>query len=351
MDPSEQEASLTWRVSPDLLSTVNTDGTFKAVNPAWESTLGWSRNDMVGRPYAKFLHPDDVERSNAAFATLTGGEPVLRFENRYRHEDGRYLWLSWVAVPEDGSCFCSARDITAERERIERIASQDHERHLRDQFLAILGHDLLNPLAGFAAGVRLLERRIDDPAVASIFEQMRSSVTRMDGLIGNVMDFARARLGDGIGLEIKKHADFGLAIHEVVGELTLASDGVAIATDINISEPVWCDKGRMQQVVSNLVANALEHGEPGSVRVFAKPEDDRFVIEVKNNGTPIPKQVRAQLFQPFFRGKPKESRNGLGLGLYIVSEIVSARGGTIDVTSDEKETVSRIEIPGERAGA
>lgn len=106
-----------------------------------------------------FLHPDDIARSMAAFEIVLRGEPVLRFENRYRATDGTYRWFSWVAVPEADKFYCTVRDVTDDKHNVETIATQKAEAELREQFLAVLGHDLRNPVGAIGAGVKLLHRR------------------------------------------------------------------------------------------------------------------------------------------------------------------------------------------------
>ena len=347
MDHAEQIASATWRVSPDLLCFFDADGRFASANPAWEATLGWSADEVIGSQYMDYVHPADNDRSQAALVTLLSGEPVLRFENRFRHRDGSYRWLSWVAVPENDWYFCSARDITQDRERITEIASQKAEADLREQFLAILGHDLRNPLAGLASGISLLERRSDPDKTASIVEQMRSSVARMNELIGNIMDFARVRLGDGIGLELEMHADLGAQLAQVAEEIALVSPDAQCEFTDQSDRPVRCDDSRIQQVLSNLLANAVTHGDLSQpIRIVFATQAERFTLEIANGGGAMSQDARENLFQPFFRGKPEESKQGLGMGLYIVSEIVSAHGGTIDVVSTDEETRFTVSVPG-----
>ncbi len=111
-----REMGRTWDVSPDLLSVMTPDGLFERVNPAWTVTLGWSAEHITRTPYMDFVHPDDLARSHDAFERVRQGDPVLRFENRYRHADGGWRCLSWVAVPVEGKFYCSARDVTAEKE-------------------------------------------------------------------------------------------------------------------------------------------------------------------------------------------------------------------------------------------
>ncbi len=124
------ERGLTWRVSPDLLGVANQDGYFERSNPAWNQVLGWSETELAETPFFDFIHPDDIERTKAAFHNLKNNEPVLRFENRYRRKNGGYRWLSWVAVPEEGKIYSSARDITAEKEQAAELAARTAERDL-----------------------------------------------------------------------------------------------------------------------------------------------------------------------------------------------------------------------------
>ena len=119
-DPSANRPP-NWLTTTDLLATLNPSQYFDNVNPAWTRSLDWSETEMKSRTYTAFLHPDDLRASADAFEQLSQGQPVLRFENRYRCKDGGYRWLSWVVVADNGKFACTARDIssqkTAEEER------------------------------------------------------------------------------------------------------------------------------------------------------------------------------------------------------------------------------------------
>ena len=140
------ERALLWQISPDLLSVIDLkSGTFDRVNPAWEPVLGWSPAEMDGQPFARFVHPDDVSASAAAFEQIRAGNPVLRFENRYCTKAGDWRWLSWVAVPERGKVYSTTRDITDERAQAEALAIATAERDRMWQtspdLLVMLGFD------------------------------------------------------------------------------------------------------------------------------------------------------------------------------------------------------------------
>jgi PAS domain S-box-containing protein len=119
----------TWQVSPEMLCVIGADSRFEAVNPAWERALGWSEAEMAGVSFQEFVHPDDLERTMAAWADANErGLPVMRFENRYRAKAGGWRWLLWEAVPEDARVYCITRDITEEKEHAKALAQRTAER-------------------------------------------------------------------------------------------------------------------------------------------------------------------------------------------------------------------------------
>ena len=132
----------------------------------------------------------------------------------------------------------------------------------------------------------------------------------------------------------------------MVAEVRSITPERAIEASIRIDEPVYCDRGRIGQLASNLLANAITHGSPDRpISFVAATSGDLFTLSVANGGAPIPKDVMKRLFQPFFRGSVRRSRNGLGLGLYIASEIAKAHGGRLDVSSTEEETRFTFTMP------
>ena len=112
----------TWLITPDLLGVLNSDGYFRGTNPAWEATLGYKPEDIERNQFLDFIHPDDLARTQEAFVAIQKGLPVLNFENRYRHKNGTYRWLSWNCVPDDGLLYCSARDVTQHHEDLSALS-------------------------------------------------------------------------------------------------------------------------------------------------------------------------------------------------------------------------------------
>lgn len=216
---------------------------------------------------------------------------------------------------------------------------------LREQFIAVLGHDLRNPLAAIEAGIGMLGRASEiGDRERHILDEMHESASRATALIEDLLDLARSRSS---GLQIHRElADVDEVLDQVIGEIRSIYPDRSIDSAIDVPDPVFCDPGRLAQMASNLLANAVTHGggDP-PIRLDAKVESGELVIAISNGGDPIPADVRDHLFEPFFRGVARASRNGLGLGLYIANEVAKAHDGRIDVSSTEEETRFTFRMP------
>jgi signal transduction histidine kinase len=217
---------------------------------------------------------------------------------------------------------------------------------LREQFIAVLGHDLRNPLAAIMAGTTLLQRSPEPQTVLRTTALMQNSVKRMAGLIDMVVDFARTRMGGGMGVQRSPNCSVEDVLRQVVNELQVAAPDRAIEVHMAIDEPISCDGGRIGQLASNLVSNALTHGGRGApIRVRASTTRGVLELSVANGGDPIPREMLGKLFLPFVRASARSSQQGLGLGLYIASEIARAHGGALTVASDLDETRFTLRMP------
>ena len=220
-----------------------------------------------------------------------------------------------------------------------RLAEEQQTSELREQFIAILGHDLRNPLGAISNSAQLMLRMPLDDKFRRLAGIVKDSAFRMNGLIENVLDFARGRLGEGIILNRIKNEAVKELLNEVISELQLIWPSRTIFLETELQEPVDCDGRRIAQLFSNLLGNALTHGDENApVEVFAKSSEGIFTLSVTNKGEKIPEAAVEQLFRPFSRGKIKPGQQGLGLGLCIASEIAQAHQGSLTVSSDEDQT-------------
>ncbi|HEY9038841.1 MAG TPA: PAS domain-containing sensor histidine kinase [Roseovarius sp.] len=342
----KDSGSRTWLVTPDLLGFVDKEGHFFDTNPAWLRLLGFTADEVRAHRFSHFIHPDDIENADRAFQRLLKGRPVLNIVNRYRCKNGGYQWISWNAVPEGDHIFCSGRCVTDEKENEAALKTRDGEAKLREQFIAVLGHDVRNPLAAINAASRVIGRSSDDAQITEMIESIQGSTARIARLIDDVMDFARARLGG--GLHLNEHVDHDVQpiLEHAVREIELAHPQTTIITEYDFCDPIRCDSGRISQLISNLLANAVVHGEKGApVTVSAQDRDGSFYLWVTNLGEPIPPEVREMLFEPFARGNVRQSQQGLGLGLFIAREIARAHGGDLTMKSDPDGTVFTFNMP------
>jgi signal transduction histidine kinase len=216
---------------------------------------------------------------------------------------------------------------------------------LREQFIGVLGHDLRNPLASVDAGMRYLLKNLGTEKAPEIILTVQKSVLRMASLVDNIMDFARGRLGDGLTISRDAKQPLTPVLEQVIAELKSVWPDVAIEASIDIEEPVNCDRGKMGQLFSNLLGNAILYGDQGKpVRVSARTINGVFELAVTNYGAPISDKAMVNLFKPYTRGE-RPSQQGLGLGLYIASQIAGAHGGTLKASSNAEETRFAFEMP------
>jgi len=344
--------------------TLQTNGRIQRVNKTLLGWTGHTADDMVGKRFSDFVnmagriyyetHIAPLLRMQGFFnefaieMVTAAGEPMQMICNASEGRDaaGKPLFTR-LALLKATDRRRYEQELLAAREAAKTsLASERETSELREQFIAVLGHDLRNPLASISAGARILGRDATTEKQHQVVAMLQTTVMRMAGLIDNVLDFARGRLGGGISLDRDARKPLEPVLHQVVDELRLSSPGRQIEAEYAIDRPVDCDRTRIGQLVSNLVGNALSHGASNEpVRVRAETVDGLFKLSVANGGEPIPEAAIEKLFEPFFRGEVRASRQGLGLGLHIASQIAKAHDGVLTVTSTAEETRFTFVMP------
>jgi len=239
-----------------------------------------------------------------------------------------------------------AFELEAEEDQNRRAAELREARETaqaREQLMGILGHDLRNPLNVVKIGTSvLLHGSIPAAKQQGILGQISRSADRMERMIGDLLDFTRSRLGEGIPVA-PQSVDLGVLMRQALEEFGMSNPDQKVQLRATADCQVTADPDRFTQVVSNLIANAIQHSPPGtavSVRLEGFEADVR--LSVHNHGIPIATESLSSLFEPFRRGgdaanEPHLPTSGLGLGLYIVSQIMRAHGGSISVCSTAGE--------------
>lgn len=343
--------------------TTGPDGRIVRVNATFSRWMGFAADALAARPLRDLLTvPGRIfyETNVAPLLRLQGGfeevaldvvtaggdkSPMLVNARERRGADGSLLAVRFAFFrAKDRRRY--ERDLQGrEAAAIQRLQDEQATADLREQFIAVLGHDLRNPLASIVGAARLLGREVQSDKAVHIIRLMEASVDRMAGLIDDVMDFARGRLGSGIDLH-RQSAPLEPVLRQVVEELETSEPSRIIRCRFILPGPITFDPGRIAQLVSNLLANALIHGDPKRpVDLFAAISDGQLELWVANAGAPIAPEAMARLFQPFFRGEVRASQHGLGLGLHIASEIARAHGGILEVRSDGEETRFTLKMP------
>jgi PAS domain S-box-containing protein len=356
---SAEDRDRFFQLSRDMLAIANMDGYFLQVNPALTETLGYSIQELSTQPYLEFVHPDDRETTQVAAETLAQGIPLVGFENRYRRRDGSYRWVSWSCAPfiEQKLLYCVARDVTAlkqaevEREQLlssEQSARETAERanRLKDEFLAVLSHELRSPLNPILGWTKLLQKgKLNPTRQAEALRTIERNAKLQAQLIEDLLDISRIMQGKLSFTASPVSLTFVVSAALETVRLAAEAKNIQILLDfdasISSSYPqgvalVSGDAARLQQVVWNLLSNAVKFTPSGgTVTVELRQLDRQVQLCVRDTGKGIQPQFLPHVFDYFRQEDSSTTRNfgGLGLGLAIVRQIVELHGGTVTAAS------------------
>jgi sigma-B regulation protein RsbU (phosphoserine phosphatase) len=377
-DPTTEDLEDLYENAPCGYLSIKPDGRIVKVNATFSTWIGWTSEQLIGKRFLDLLNIAGRIFYETHFAPLLRMQgffyevaldfqtqqgkslPVLVNAAERRDNEGRHLFTR-ITVFNATDRRRYERELLAARTAAEAAKKEAQELRamaeaslfgeretsaLREQFIAVLGHDLRNPLSAISGGAELLLRTPLDDRTRSITTLIQRSAARMAGLIDNVMDFARGRLGGGLALERIPDAPIEAMLRQVVDELQTSAPDRVIQADIALSASVTCDVRRIGQLASNLLGNAITYGAPDKpIRLGATTSDGCFELFIANAGDPISPAVLAKIFEPFERGILRGSLQGLGLGLYISCEIAKAHGGNLSVSSDAAETRFTFRMP------
>jgi len=359
-----RERDRIWNVSQDLLVVADMDGTWLSLNPAWSATLGWSRQDMLNKTSQWLEHPDDRDKTNVELESLARGRPTIRFENRLRHKDGSYRWLSWTAVPDDGKIYAVARDMTAEKaaaallKSTEEALRQSQKMEAVGQLTGGIAHDFNNLLTGIMGSLELMKLRLAKGRTENIdryIEAATTSANRAAALTHRLLAFARRQ----------PLSPRPIDVNHLVGtleDLLRRTIGEVIDLKIEAANDVWgtlCDPNQLESALLNLAINARDAMPDGgrlTIRTLNTKLDgvlpsnpalspgDYVCIDVKDTGTGMTDEVAARAFDPFFTTKP--IGQGTGLGLSMIYGFARQSNGHVLIDSKLGEGTSvRIYLP------
>jgi PAS domain S-box-containing protein len=360
---AEEELDKFFSMSLDMLCIAGTDGYFKRVNPAWEKTLGFTRDELLARPYAEFIHPDDRDETAARAERVAQGENILSFENRYGCKDGSYKTLFWNATfdPDEQRIYAVARDVT-ERRRAEdaleeyatrlalvvkelelaRRRAEDASR-VKSDFLANMSHEIRTPMNAVVGMTDLALATDLSTEQRGYLSTVKVSARALLDLVDGILDLSRIEAGklelDRIEVDVRETVEDAIKVLAV----RAGQKGLELACRLSPGVPpiLLGDPGRLRQVIVNLVGNAIKFTERGEVVLDAEVEsqnDDEVFIRfsVRDTGIGVPADKREQIFAPFTQADTSTTRRfgGSGLGLAISTQLVEMMGGRLEVTSE-----------------
>ncbi len=358
------ERDRTWALSQDLLGVANAQGYFVSVNPAWETVLGWSADEIRALPFRTLVHADDLALTEAELQRLTLGERTTGFENRYRMKSGGYRWLSWTAVPDNGLLYAAARDITEQKERAAELDTAREQLRQSQKLEAVgqltggLAHDFNNLLAAISGSLELMRRRGLDGKPADMERYVgvaQGAVKRAASLTHRLLAFSRRQTLEPKPLNANR-------LVTEMEELLRRTLGPQIALETVAAVGLWnvhADPGQLENALLNLCINARDAMPEGGTLVIETanrwidartargrdlPMGQYVSLTVSDNGVGMPPEVVARAFDPFFTTKPIGM--GTGLGLSMIYGFAKQSGGQVRIYSEVgKGTSVSIYLP------
>jgi PAS domain S-box-containing protein len=348
---SERRFRATFELAPLGIAQIALDGRFLRANGALCQMLGYSADELSKTTFQNITHPDDVAENLVLLARLVAGRiEKFTIEKRYLRRHGGVIWIQLtvslvrdddgrpaylIAIVED---ICQRMRAHEERERL--LGELREALSTRDRFLSIASHELRTPLTTLLLQVERLRVGQEDAdpvqatALAARVAAMKRQVDRLSALVEQLLDVARVHEGR---LELHlEEVDLGALVLEVVERFEEQAARAKTPIEVRIEKPVrgrW-DRLRLDQVLTNLVSNAVKYGNNRQIAVTTDGDDDCASVVVADRGIGIREEDRGRLFGRFERLASDPTIGGIGLGLWITREIVEALGGTIGVESE-----------------
>jgi PAS domain S-box-containing protein len=346
-----RERNRIFELSNELFAVIGYDGFLKSVNPAFVRLVGRSEEELLARPYADLIHPEDRADAIAAMAAFERNESLQHFEHRLVTSEGRAVWTRWSAMPDSDHAYAVGRDVTREREQ-EDTLRQAQKMEAVGQLTGGIAHDFNNLLGAMVGAFDLIRRKPNDVDRVRRFSDLGlQAAERGAKLTGQLLSFSRTQR-----LELKRVLPGRLVEH--MGDLLQRTLGPMITVNLALPEPqlaVTSDPTQLELAVLNLAINARDAmPEGGTLTIATKTTTvvrdaelepgEYVVLAIADTGHGMPREVLARAFDPFFTTKGVGA--GTGLGLSQVYGFARQLGGTARIESElGRGTIVRIYMP------
>lgn len=359
----EEELQSFAETASDLMVIVTVDGYIKKVSGAWESVLGWTSAELVGRHFNQFVYSEEIQYFEEENPYINNTNTVRGLIYRGLCKNKGYKWIEWSMryVSNRQHYICTGRDISKEKEQEE--ARKVYEEALqvekiKSEFFANMSHEFRTPLNIILATVQLLEKEIRQGHVSievdfnleKCLSTVKQNTYRILRLANNIMELTSIDAG-----HYKMKLE-NLNIVNIIEETTLSvaeyieSRGITLIFDTDVEEVITaCDAEKLERIVLNILSNAVKYTlRGGIISVNLSLRDENLIVKVKDTGVGIPKEKLSTIFNPFIQVESLLTRKceGSGIGLALVKSLVEMHEGTIKAKSElNKGTEIIIEIP------
>lgn len=350
------ENSRIFNNSITLTAVTGFDGYFKKLNPAWEKTLGWSRDELLTKPINEFIHPEDLVKTEEMMRVVCTGHTIAMFENRYRCKDGTYRWLLWGSSPDIARkvVYASAIDITSRKKFEEEliiskrnleVAAYELEEQNRqlDEFAHIISHNLRAPVSNIKALLNFITEDSQPGDYQLIFEKIRNVTHNIGETMNELMEMIKIRKTHDIErVEIRFKDILDKVVQSLEGELIEA--GATVTYNFNNAPKIYYSKPYLESILQNLISNAVKYRSPKRIpEIFVSTDliPSGIELRVRDNGLGIDlKQHGDKLF-----GLHKtfhENKEARGVGLFLTKTQIETLGGSVKVESKVDEGTTFI---------